>query len=204
MEKLPCATPHPIGLPSPVWQSGVSQMVKGTGWLSCDCQWETQTLPITPNEQTEPFHCQVYFLPVGLSANRLVSLHSFPLETQPFYLPTVSWSISHDLVLNFIRLPPSNSACSLPDRSNHCTDDDSCVQHPPMFPSQMFHVLHWCFKQGESTCILYSSPKPWLLFSASPVLLPFHKTELPHHSRSLLRLPLSHLLGFPLLTHLPL
>lgn len=33
-------------------------------------------LPITPNEQPEPFQCQVYSLPVRSSANRLVSLHS--------------------------------------------------------------------------------------------------------------------------------
>lgn len=80
MEKLPCATPHPMGLPSSVWQSGVSQMVKVTGWLSCDCQQETQTLPITPNEQTEPFQRQVCSLPVGLSANRLVSLDSHMVD----------------------------------------------------------------------------------------------------------------------------
>lgn len=80
MEKLPCATPQPRGLPSSLWQAGVSQMVKVTGWLSWDCQWETQTLLITPNEQAEPFQCQVNSLPVGLSANRLVSLGSHMVD----------------------------------------------------------------------------------------------------------------------------
>lgn len=99
MEKLPCATPQPSGLPSSLWQAGVSQMVKVTGWLSWDCQWETQTLLITPNEQTEPFQCQVYSLPVGLSANRLVSLDSHMVD--PRECIRLPWKLNPSIYQQF-------------------------------------------------------------------------------------------------------
>lgn len=169
-------------------------MVRVTGWLGCGCQQETQTLPITPHEQTEPLQGQVYSLPAGLSKTRLVSLDSHVVD--PRECIRLPWKPSPCIYQQFPDLLVMTSFLTFLDsplqiqlvlcQANPTQLVMSCAQHPPCSHHRGY-VLPQCFKQGESISMLCSPPKPWLLLSASPVLLPCPKAELPHHSMSLLR-----------------